>query len=165
MENVELTEQILRTRASVSSGRGETVLEVIAKTPTRESFSLGSAIGTPHVPLTGVGEQTPGLHHSPVILDQVFIVFKNWCYEGSFGAVSRDRRCTRRSAFRSGSSPFSFCLQHLRVLNHWVIWNCFAELLGDAPTALFPRKLDLFLQGSVHWNIRRELRLFSDSPN
>jgi len=36
-----------------------------------ESFSLGSAIGTPHVPLTGVGAQTPGLHHSPVILDQV----------------------------------------------------------------------------------------------
>uniref|UniRef100_M1DYR5 Uncharacterized protein n=1 Tax=Solanum tuberosum TaxID=4113 RepID=M1DYR5_SOLTU len=39
------------------------------------------------------------------------------------------------------------------------------ELLGDAPTASFPRRLDLFLRGSAYWNIRRDLRPFGDSPN
>ncbi|KAG5576853.1 hypothetical protein H5410_056987 [Solanum commersonii] len=31
--------------------------------------------------------------------------------------------------------------------------NDFTKLLGDAPTAPFPRRLDLFLSGSTHWNI------------
>ncbi|KAG5571480.1 hypothetical protein H5410_061246 [Solanum commersonii] len=39
------------------------------------------------------------------------------------------------------------------------------ELLGVAPTAPFPRRLDLFLQGLAHWNIRRDLRPFDISPN
>ncbi|KAG5571579.1 hypothetical protein H5410_061345 [Solanum commersonii] len=54
---------------------------------------------------------------------------------------------------------------HLRVFIHWGTGNCFTELLGDASTAPFPRRLDLFLQDSAHWNIRRDLRPFSDSPN
>ncbi|KAG5571721.1 hypothetical protein H5410_061487 [Solanum commersonii] len=33
--------------------------------------------------------------------------------------VSRDHQCTRRSALWSTSSPFSSCLQHLPVLDHW----------------------------------------------
>ncbi|KAG5631767.1 hypothetical protein H5410_003484 [Solanum commersonii] len=62
------------------------------------------------------------------------------------GAVSHDHRCTWRSTLWSASSPFSFCLQHLRVLNHWAIWCCFADLtlelwarlrpFGDSPNAL-----------------------------
>ncbi|KAG5631612.1 hypothetical protein H5410_003329, partial [Solanum commersonii] len=87
----------------------------------------------------------------------VFIVFKNLCYEGSLGAVSRDHRHTRRSVLWSSSSPFCFCHQHLYILNHWAVWCCFADLFGDAPTASFHRQLDLFLQGSVHWNIRQDL--------
>ncbi|KAG5611034.1 hypothetical protein H5410_022315 [Solanum commersonii] len=43
--------------------------------------------------------------------------------------------------------------------------NYFAKLLDDASTTPFPRKLDLFLQGSAHWNIRRDLRPFGDLPN
>ncbi|KAG5590023.1 hypothetical protein H5410_040537 [Solanum commersonii] len=38
---------------------------------------------------------------------------------------------------------------------HWATWYCLAKLLGDAPTALFFRQLDPFLQGSAHWNKRR----------
>uniref|UniRef100_M1DJF0 Uncharacterized protein n=1 Tax=Solanum tuberosum TaxID=4113 RepID=M1DJF0_SOLTU len=85
--------------------------------------------------------------------------------EGPFGAVSQDRRHTRLSALWFGSSPFSFCLLHSRVLRHWAIECCFAELLGDAPTAPFHRRLDLFLQGSAHWNIRRDLGPFGDSSS
>ncbi|KAG5609762.1 hypothetical protein H5410_021043 [Solanum commersonii] len=71
------------------------------------------------------------------IIKWVFIVFKNWSCEGPLGIVSRDRRCTWRSDLWSGSSPFNFCLQHLRILNHWAIWCCFAKLFGDAPTTPF----------------------------
>ncbi|KAG5610485.1 hypothetical protein H5410_021766 [Solanum commersonii] len=35
------------------------------------------------------------------------------CSKGSFGDVSRNRRCIRRSALWSTSSPFISCLQHL----------------------------------------------------
>ncbi|KAG5580097.1 hypothetical protein H5410_050724, partial [Solanum commersonii] len=68
---------------------------------------------------------------------------------------SRDRRCTQGSALWSASSPFNFYLQHLHVLDHWAIGNYFTELLDDASTSPFPRRLDLFLQGSAHWNIKR----------
>uniref|UniRef100_M1DAB7 Uncharacterized protein n=1 Tax=Solanum tuberosum TaxID=4113 RepID=M1DAB7_SOLTU len=64
-------------------------------------------------------------------------------------------RYARRSTFWSISSPFYFILQPLRLLSCWVIWNCFAELLDDTPTAPFHHQLDLSLQGSVHWNERR----------
>ncbi|KAG5572349.1 hypothetical protein H5410_062115, partial [Solanum commersonii] len=37
-------------------------------------------------------------------------------------------------------------LQPLLILSRWAIWYCFAELIGDASTALFHRQLDLFLQ-------------------
>ncbi|KAG5610213.1 hypothetical protein H5410_021494, partial [Solanum commersonii] len=60
----------------------------------------------------------------------VFIVFENLCCEGQLDV-------------------------HLRVLIHWATGNCFAELLGDALTAPFHRQLDLFLQGSSHWNFGR----------
>ncbi|KAG5580502.1 hypothetical protein H5410_051129 [Solanum commersonii] len=36
-----------------------------------------------------------------------------------FGIVSRDRRYARRSAIWFVSAPFSFYLQHLRILDHW----------------------------------------------
>ncbi|WMV50618.1 hypothetical protein MTR67_044003, partial [Solanum verrucosum] len=66
---------------------------------------------------------------------------------GLLGAVSRDRRHTRRFALWSGSSPFGFCLQHSSILRHWEIECCFVELLGDALTAPFYRRLDLLLPG------------------
>uniref|UniRef100_M1D9M8 Uncharacterized protein n=1 Tax=Solanum tuberosum TaxID=4113 RepID=M1D9M8_SOLTU len=74
---------------------------------------------------------------------------------GSLGAVSRDRRYTRRTTFWSISSPSCFSLQPLRALSRWAIWYCFAELLGDTSTAPFHHQLDLSLQGSAHWNKRR----------
>ncbi|KAG5595592.1 hypothetical protein H5410_036824 [Solanum commersonii] len=39
------------------------------------------------------------------------------CCEGSLGAVSQGR-CTRRPTLWSASSPYSSCLQHLRILDH-----------------------------------------------
>ncbi|KAG5631573.1 hypothetical protein H5410_003290 [Solanum commersonii] len=44
-------------------------------------------------------------------------------------------------------SPFSSCLQHLRILDHWAVWYFLAELIGDAPNAPFHFQLDLFLSG------------------
>ncbi|KAG5584834.1 hypothetical protein H5410_045268 [Solanum commersonii] len=66
---------------------------------------------------------------------------------GSLSRVSRDRQYIRRSTLWSGLSPFSFFLQHLRILIHWATKNCFTKLLGDAPTAPFSHRLDLFLRG------------------
>ncbi|KAG5576604.1 hypothetical protein H5410_056738 [Solanum commersonii] len=65
----------------------------------------------------------------------VFIVFENLYCNGSLGAVSRDRRYTRR----------------------WALWYCFAKLLGDTLTAPFHHQLDLSLQGSAHLYKRRSL--------
>ncbi|WMV46118.1 hypothetical protein MTR67_039503 [Solanum verrucosum] len=78
---------------------------------------------------------------------------------GSFGVVIRNRRSTRRFALWCISSPSCTSLQHRRVLGHWTTWYCFAELLGDAPTAPYLRRLDPFLQGSAHWNKRRSKTL------
>ncbi|KAG5585177.1 hypothetical protein H5410_045611, partial [Solanum commersonii] len=75
-------------------------------------------------------------------------------HRGLLGAVSRDRRYTRRITFWSISSPFCFSLQPLRTLSRWMIWYCFTELLNDTSTAPFHRQLDLSLQGSAHWNKR-----------
>ncbi|KAG5631865.1 hypothetical protein H5410_003582 [Solanum commersonii] len=44
-----------------------------------------------------------------------------------------------------------------RALSRWAIWYCFAKLLSDIPTIPFHRKLELSLQGSVHWNKRRSV--------
>ncbi|KAG5580234.1 hypothetical protein H5410_050861, partial [Solanum commersonii] len=74
------------------------------------------------------------------------------CCEGPFGEVSRDRRYIRRFAIWSISSPSCCSLSPLCVLSRWEIWYCFAELFGYRPTTPFHRQLDLFLQGSVHWN-------------
>uniref|UniRef100_M1BE79 Uncharacterized protein n=1 Tax=Solanum tuberosum TaxID=4113 RepID=M1BE79_SOLTU len=71
---------------------------------------------------------------------------------GSFGVVSRNRRSTRRFTLWYSSSPSRSILQHRHALNHWETRYCFVELLGDAPTAPFFRRLDPFLQGSAHWN-------------
>ncbi|KAG5629960.1 hypothetical protein H5410_001677 [Solanum commersonii] len=79
--------------------------------------------------------------------------------------------------FAALSTTSAFCLkiyvaedylahiQPLRVLNHWAIWYCFAKLLGNALSAHCHRRLDLLLQDSTHWNIRRDLGPFGDSPN
>ncbi|KAG5575594.1 hypothetical protein H5410_055728 [Solanum commersonii] len=34
------------------------------------------------------------------------------------------------------SSPLASCLQHPRILDHWAVQYCFAELIGDS-TAFF----------------------------
>uniref|UniRef100_M1DYK7 Uncharacterized protein n=1 Tax=Solanum tuberosum TaxID=4113 RepID=M1DYK7_SOLTU len=75
------------------------------------------------------------------------------CCEGPFGAISRDRRSTRQSAFWSIPSPFFFGLQHLQVLKLWAIWQCIPKPFIDSSTALFHRRLDFLLQGLAHINI------------
>uniref|UniRef100_M1DW30 Uncharacterized protein n=1 Tax=Solanum tuberosum TaxID=4113 RepID=M1DW30_SOLTU len=75
--------------------------------------------------------------------------------EGSFGDFSWDRRCTRRSAIWSTSSPFINFLKHICVLDHWATRYYFVERLDNAPTAPYFRRLDHFLQGTTHWNKRR----------
>ncbi|KAG5600608.1 hypothetical protein H5410_031978 [Solanum commersonii] len=87
---------------------------------------------------------------------RVIIVFKNLCCERPLGGISQDHRYTRCSTLWSGLLPSSFCLQYLRILNHWAICCCFTELLGDAPLSPFHHQLDLFLHSSAHWNIRRD---------
>ncbi|KAG5576530.1 hypothetical protein H5410_056664 [Solanum commersonii] len=57
------------------------------------------------------------------------------------------------------SSPSCTNLQHHLALGHWVKWYCFTELLGDVPSAPFFRRLDAFLQCSVHWKKRRSKTL------
>ncbi|WMV45893.1 hypothetical protein MTR67_039278 [Solanum verrucosum] len=84
---------------------------------------------------------------------------------GPFDALSRDHRHTRRFALWSGSSTSCFCLLHSRVMRHWEIECYFVKLLGDAPAAPFHRRLDLLLQGSAQWNIRRDVGSFGDSHN
>ncbi|KAG5631036.1 hypothetical protein H5410_002753 [Solanum commersonii] len=79
------------------------------------------------------------------------------CCEGSLGVVSRCRRCTRRSALWSTSSPFSISLRHLRY--------CLAELFDDIPTSTFHRRLDLFPSGLSTLELWVRLRPFGDSPN
>ncbi|KAG5571600.1 hypothetical protein H5410_061366 [Solanum commersonii] len=54
-------------------------------------------------------------------LKQVFIMFENLCCGGPFVAISQDHRYARRSTFWSILSPSCFCLQHSRILRHWVI--------------------------------------------
>ncbi|WMV32335.1 hypothetical protein MTR67_025720 [Solanum verrucosum] len=78
------------------------------------------------------------------------------CCEGPFGAISQDRRSTRRSAFWSVQSPFCFGLQRLQVLYLWAIWYYIAEPFGNSPTTHFYRRLNFILQSLAHWNIRRD---------
>uniref|UniRef100_M1E193 Uncharacterized protein n=1 Tax=Solanum tuberosum TaxID=4113 RepID=M1E193_SOLTU len=65
-----------------------------------------------------------------------FLLMRGKCdVKEPFGAVSQDRRYTRRSDIWSASSPFSSCLQHLRVLDHWAHTEQKARIrpFGNAP--------------------------------
>ncbi|WMV08724.1 hypothetical protein MTR67_002109 [Solanum verrucosum] len=81
------------------------------------------------------------------------------CCSGSFGVISLNRQSTRQFALWCRSSPSCTSLQHHRALSHWVTWYCCAELLGDAPIALFFRRLDPFFQAQ-HTGTKGEVRPF-----
>uniref|UniRef100_M1DBP8 Uncharacterized protein n=1 Tax=Solanum tuberosum TaxID=4113 RepID=M1DBP8_SOLTU len=56
------------------------------------------------------------------------------CSEGSFGEVSENRRCIRRSSLWSISSPFISCLQHLCVLGLSTLeQQAYMRSVGDPP--------------------------------
>ncbi|KAG5595163.1 hypothetical protein H5410_036395 [Solanum commersonii] len=59
------------------------------------------------------------------------------------------RRSQSGSPIHSVIHLLPFC-----VMSHLAMWYCYVELLGDPQTALFHRQLDIFLQGSAHWNKR-----------
>uniref|UniRef100_M1E0Y5 Uncharacterized protein n=1 Tax=Solanum tuberosum TaxID=4113 RepID=M1E0Y5_SOLTU len=59
----------------------------------------------------------------------------------------------------SSSQPFVLCLQHLCILDHWVVYFCFTELIGEAPTAPFIAFLIPLLLGFAYWNKGRSVSL------
>ncbi|KAH0695934.1 hypothetical protein KY289_013416 [Solanum tuberosum] len=99
-----------------------------------------------------------------VKLDYWVHAFDKRFIDGSFGVVSRNRRSTRRFALWCSSSPSCTILQYRRALGHWVIWYCFAKLLGDSPTAPFSADLILSFRAQ-HTGTKGEVRPFGDSPN
>ncbi|KAG5591410.1 hypothetical protein H5410_041924 [Solanum commersonii] len=92
-------------------------------------------------------------------ISKIFIIITNLCCNGSFGVGSQNRRSTQRFAFWCNSLSSCTSLQHRCALGHWATWYCFAELLGDASTTPFFRRLEPFLKGLAHWNKRRSKTL------
>ncbi|KAG5590364.1 hypothetical protein H5410_040878 [Solanum commersonii] len=70
----------------------------------------------------------------------------------SLGEVSRERRMTRQLTLLIVHHCLCFCLQHLCILDHWVAYFWFTELIGEAPTAPLIPFLILLLLGFAYWN-------------
>ncbi|KAG5631034.1 hypothetical protein H5410_002751, partial [Solanum commersonii] len=65
---------------------------------------------------------------------RLFVAVKKCVAKDPLSAVNQDRRTTQRSTLLFGTSPFSFCLQHLRNIRR----GC--RPFGDTPNGLGDRQ-------------------------